>query len=67
MLRESVYPYGYMDDWKKFDEISLPEKGYFYRHLNMVCIDFKINSLGEYHHLYVQIDTLLLSDAFDNF
>ena len=27
----------------------------------------KINSLGEYHDLYVQSDTLLLGDVFENF
>ena len=24
-----------MDDWEKFNETSLPEKEYFYSHLNM--------------------------------
>ena len=51
----------------------------FYSHLNMqnitaadyvhpkrVCEDFEIN-LGKYHDLYVQSDTLLLADVFENF
>ena len=25
LLQNSVYPYQYKDDWKKFNEISLPE------------------------------------------
>ena len=25
-LRQDVYPYEYMDDWKKFNETLLPEK-----------------------------------------
>ena len=25
-LEKDVYPYGYMDDWEKFNETSLPEK-----------------------------------------
>ena len=29
----------------------------------MVCKDFKINNLGEYHDLYVQGYTLLLADV----
>ena len=31
------------------------------------CKDFKIKSLGKYHDLHVQSDTLLLADAFENF
>ena len=30
-----IYPYGYLDDWEKFNETSLPEKENFYSHLNM--------------------------------
>ena len=26
LLRKGVYPYEYMDDWKKFNETLLPEK-----------------------------------------
>ena len=35
MLQKGVYPYEYMDDWKKFNETLLPEKDNFYSHLNM--------------------------------
>ena len=37
-----------------------------YRHANKVFKKFKFN-LGDYHDLYVQIDTLLLADVFENF
>ena len=70
MLRKGLYSHGYMDDWKKSNETSLPEKEDFYSHLNMeniidadyahakrVCKDFEIKDLGEYHNLYVQIHT----------
>ena len=32
-----------------------------------VCKDFEIKNLGEYHDLYVQSNTLLLADVFENF
>ena len=69
-----------MDDWKKFNETSLPEKEDFYTHLNMedvsdadytrlkrVCKDFEIKNLGKHHDLYVSSDTLLLADVLENF
>ena len=69
-----------MDDWEKFNEAPLREKEDFYSHLNVeditdadyarairVCKDFEIKDLGECHDLYVQSDTLLLADVFENF
>ena len=80
MLRKGVYPYEYMDNWERFNETSLPSKESFYSNLNMKDIDdidyrrvnnvfnkFKLNNLGDYHDLYVQSDTLLLADVFENF
>ena len=64
----------------KIYETSSPNKESFYRSLNMENIDdidyrhgnnvfkrFKLKNLGEYHDLYVQSDTLLLADVFENF
>ena len=72
LLRKGVYPYEYADTWEKFSEISLPSKDDFYSNLNMEDIsdidyrhannEFK----GNYHDLYVQSDTLLLADVFNN-
>ena len=67
-----------MDDWEIFNETLLPDKKHFYSHLNMeditdadyahgVCKDFETKNLGEYHDLYVQSNTLLLADVFENF
>ena len=66
--------------WEKFRETSLPEWEDFYIHLNIENITdtdymytkrvrkgFKIKTLWEYHNLYVQNDTLLLDDVFENF
>ena len=38
-----------------------------YRHANEVIKKFKLKNLGDYHDLYVQSDTLLLADVFENF
>ena len=38
-----------------------------YRHANNVFKKFKLENLGDYHDLYVQSDTLLLADVFNNF
>ena len=79
-MRKGVYPYEYINDWEKFNEMSLPEKEDLHSHLKMediteadyahakrVCKDFEIKSLGEYHDLYVQHNTLLLADVLENF
>ena len=80
LLRKGVYPYEYIDDWKRFNETELPSKEDFYSNLCLESITdkdyehaknvwntFKIKNLGEYHDLYVQSDTLLLSDVFETF
>ena len=80
LLRKGVYPYEYMDDWDRFNEEKLPNKSDFfssfnmedvseidYRHATKVFNKFNIKNLGEYHDLYVQSDTLLLADVFNNF
>ena len=38
-----------------------------YTHTKRVCKDFEIKSLGEHYGLYIQSDTLLLADVFENF
>ena len=65
---------------KKFDETTIPAKEAFYSKLNEEDISdsdyahvkklwkvFEIKSLGEYHDLYVQCDTILLTDVCENF
>ena len=80
LLRKDVYPYEYIDSWERFNETSLPDKEAFYSDLNMediTDVDYKHakivfknfinNNLGDYHDLYVQNDTILLADVFENF
>ena len=58
MLKKGVYPYEYMDECKKFNKTTLPEKEEFYSNLNMeditdaddmhakrVCKDFDIKKM----------------------
>ena len=69
-----------MDNCERYNETSLPNKESFYSNLNKENIDdigyrhgnnvfkiFKLKNLGEYHDLYVQSDTLLLANVFENF
>ena len=68
-----------MNDWEKFSETSLSEEEDLYSHFNMeditnagytqgkrVCKYFEIKHLGEHHVFYVQNNTLLLADIFEN-
>ena len=69
-----------MNNWEKFNQTSLPRKEDFYSYLNMeditdteythtkrVCKDFEINNIAQYHEVFVQSETLLLADVFENF
>ncbi|GBC22086.2 uncharacterized protein LOC107444937 [Rhizophagus irregularis DAOM 181602=DAOM 197198] len=48
-LKKSVYPYEYMDDWKKFEKTSLPPKGAFYSKLNESTLVIKNTNM---HSMY---------------
>ena len=80
LLKKAVYLYEYMDSWERSDEELLPDEEAFYSSLDIEDIidvdyrsakkvfkNFNNKSLGDYHDLYVQSDTLLLADAFENF
>ena len=69
-----------MDSWERFDENKIPPKEAFYSELNLEDISdedyahvqkvwdvFETKHRSEYHDLYVQSDTLLLADVFENF
>ena len=79
LLRKGVYPYEYMDSWERFNETSLPPKKDFYSELTLEDISDKdynhaqkvfeeyCTDMGDYHDLYVQTDTLLLTDVSGKF
>ena len=80
VTRKGVYPYDYVDSFDKFHDTSLPCKPSFhnqlkdapikdseYEHAQTVFNAFQMNTLGEYHDLYLITDILLLADVFTVF
>ena len=68
-----------MDCFEKFKETQLPPKQAFfndltkkhisdedYSFLQKLWTTFQLENLGELHNLYVETDTLLLADVFEN-
>ena len=75
-----IYPYEYMNSFKKFSEDKLSDKSKFFSSLKDSGINeeqynrainvwemFKIKNLGEYHNLYLKTDVLLLTDVVEKF
>ena len=69
-----------MDSWERFNEEPVLNNKYFYsnpnkegisgedhKHAQKVVKEFNIKNWGENHDLYVQSDTTLLVDVFENF
>ena len=80
MKQKGIYPYDHMDSFEKFKQTELPMKEQFYsilnnehitdedyQHAQNVWNTFKLQSMGEYHDLYLKSDILLLADVFENF
>ena len=80
MRRKGVYPYEYMDGWKKFEETTLPPKDAFYsridmkgisdhdlKHVQQVWNIMEKKTLGCYHDAYLKTDVLLLADVLETF
>ena len=78
--QKGVYPYEYMDSLEKFSKHKLPDKCNFFSSLkdeyirekyylkaNNIWNMFKMNTMGDYHDLYLKINVLLLADVSKNF
>ena len=78
--RKGVFPYDWFDNFGKLSSTSLPPKEAFhsilndsniseedYQHAQNVWETFKMNTMRDYHDLYLKSDVLLLSDVFENF
>ena len=80
LTRKGVYPYEYVNSWDRFNETQLPPISAFHSNLNMSSIseedyqhaqrvwkEFGIHNLGDYHHLYLRTDVVLLANVFEAF
>ena len=80
LSKKGVYPYDFMDSFKKFKSKELPTKEQFYsilnnehitneeyEHAKEVWETFYMKNMGDYHDLYLLSDLLLLTDVFENF
>ena len=78
--QKGVYSYEYMNSFEKFPEDKSPDKCKLFSSLRDECgskenytgaIDvwnvFKMNTMGDYHDLYLKTDVLLLADVFEKF
>ena len=78
---KGVYPYEYINSFKKFSENKLPNKCEFFSSLKDECINekeyeraknvwnaFEMKTMGDYHNLYLKTaDVLSLTDVFEKF
>ena len=78
--QKGVYPYEYMDSFKKFSENKQLDRYTFFSSLKDKCISekdylkannilnvFKRNTIGDYREFYLKADVLLLADVFEKF
>lgn len=80
LSRKGVFPYSFIDEFKKLELPTLPASKFFYNtltdeeiskddyeHAAMVWTHFKCKNLREYMELYLSLDITLLADVFENY
>lgn len=80
LKKKGVFPYDYVDSFKKYSEPKLPSHQNFinklsksnitieeYKRAKHIWKQFKIRNLGEYSDLYLKTDVMLLVDIFETF
>ena len=77
--QKGFYPYEYMRDFEKFkEELTSKEKFYSslmnrkitdkeYEHVLNVWNEYDMETMKDYHNLYLKCDVLLLADVFEKF
>ena len=78
--QKGMYPYYYMDSFKKIFDEKWPNRCKSFSSLKDECISekgylhdidawnvFKMNAMGDYYDLYLKTDVLLLADVFEKF
>lgn len=79
LVNKGIYPYEYMDSFKKFGERELPGHNCFFSKLTGENVSEKeyaraaeifskyCGDMWDYHDLYLKMDVLLLSEVFEEF
>ena len=80
LLRKGVYPYDYMNSWRKFEDRQLPARADFFSqlrdaecseadhaHAQTVWTEFGCRKMADYHDLYLKCDVLQLADVCEKF
>ncbi len=80
LKQKGIYPYEYMDSFERFDEPTLPPIEAFnstlkgegisikdHARANKVFVHFQMQTLQDYHNLYLLQDVLLLDDVIHAF
>ncbi len=80
LTKKGIYPYEWIDHINKLKSRTIPKKEDFYSKLNdqhisdeeyqrviQVWNTFNCKTFRDYHEIYLKLDTILLSDVFENF